>query len=139
MIASWTSAIAATTPGTKTFAIHSQTGSRTDFVAENPTDRADRRNIVLIAYAVGQQLVSDFPCENSRIAVLVYLDVLDHVGRGDSRFGSTDGAWKDGARLVVACQDLGDATVRHTELSADVARPDSQLGKLHDSQSDGVG
>lgn len=65
--------------------------------------------------------------------------MLDHGGCGDARLAAPDGPGQDGARLVVAGQDLADAAVRDAQLPADVARPDAELRQLHDPEPNGVG
>lgn len=73
-----------------------------DLVPQDAANGADRRHVVLVADAVGQQAVPDLPGEDPRVALLVVSDVLDHVGGGDAGFAPADGAGQDGARLVVA-------------------------------------
>jgi len=65
--------------------------------------------------------------------------VLDHGGRGDPRLAAPDGPREDGARLVVARQDLADAAVGDAQLPADVAGSNPELGQLHYPEPDRVG
>lgn len=110
-----------------------------DLVAENPTDRADRGQIEFITHAVGEQSVSNLPCENARVPLLVSPNVLDY-GRGrDPWLTTADCAGEYRAGLVVPGQNLAHAAMRDAELPADVARPDAQLGQLYYPESDGIG
>lgn len=95
-----------------------------DFVPQYPGDGADRRHVELVAHSVVQEAVPDLPGEDPRIFLLEVLDVGHHFGGGHPRFGASDGAREDAARLVVPGQDLGDAAVGHPQLPADVAGPD---------------
>lgn len=65
---------------------------RSYLVPKYPADRADRRHVVLVADAIGEQLVPDFPGENSGILLLQLLDVGDHLGGGDARLRAADRA-----------------------------------------------
>ena len=67
-----------------------QVSECSDFVAQNPRDGAYGRDIVLVADSITQQLVSDFPSENSRIFLLEFADIIDNFGGGDPGFGTTD-------------------------------------------------
>lgn len=110
-----------------------------NLIAQDSTDGAHRRHVVLVADAVGQQPVSDLPRKDTRVALLVVPDVLDHVGGSDTGFAAPDGPGQDGACLVVARQDLAHAAVGYAKLPADVTGSDAQLRQLHDAQADGVG
>lgn len=57
--------------------------------------------------------------------IYIYYKVYLYLGSGDARLRAADSAWQDGPGLVVPRQDLGHATVRHAQLSADVARPNN--------------
>jgi len=112
---------------------------RADLVAEDAADGADRGHVVLVADALVEELVADLPGEDARVAVLVLADLGDDFGRGDARFGAADGAGQDGAGLLVAGEDLGDAAVGDLELAGDVAGPDAQVGHFDDAHADRVG
>ena len=55
------------------------------------------------------------------------------------RLAASDGAGPDGARLLVAAQDLGHAAVGDAELPRDDAGPDAVVGHLHDFMTNVVG
>lgn len=110
-----------------------------DFVAQDAADGADRGHVELVADAVGQKSVADLPRENARVLGLQLANVADHPGGGDAGLAAPDGAGQDRARLVVARQNLGHATVRNAQLTRYVARPNAQLGKLDDAQAHCVG
>ena len=112
---------------------------RTDLVAQDAADRAHRRHVVLVAYALVKQLVAYLPGEDARIALLVLAYLADHLGRGDARLAAADGARQDAARLLVAREYLAHAAVRDAQLARDVARPDAQVGHLHNAHADRVG
>ena len=65
--------------------------------------------------------------------------MLDHGGGGDPRLAASDGPREDGARLVVAGQDLADTAVGHAQLPANVTGSNPELGQLHYPEPDGVG
>lgn len=67
------------------------------------------------------------------------LDVLDDFGGRDTGFAAADGSGEDGSGLVITGQDLGDTSVRHSQLAADVTGSDSQLSHFDDSDTDVVG
>lgn len=106
-----------------------------DFIPEDAADGADGGHVVLIAHPVGQQPVPDLPGEDARVPLLVVPDALHHGGGGDPRLAAADGPRQDGAGLVVASQDLGNAAVRDPQLAADVAGPHTELRQLHDPQA----
>ena len=66
-----------------------------------PANGGDGGDVVLVADAVGEQLVSDLPGEDARVLHLQLLDEVDHLGRGHPRLAPPDGAGQDGTRLVV--------------------------------------
>lgn len=108
-------------------------------VPQDPRYGAHRWHIVLVADSVGKQSVSDLPGEDARVFLFEVFDVGDHFGRGDARFGAADGSRKDAARLVVSGQDLGDAAVGNSQLSADVAGSDAELCQLDYAKTDAIG
>lgn len=110
-----------------------------DLVPEDAADGADRRHIVLVAHAIGQQAIPDLPGEDARIPLFVGPDMFYHRGGGDPRLAASDSPREDGAGLVVASQDFADTAVGNAELPADVARPDTQLRQFHNPQPDGIG
>lgn len=55
-----------------------------DFVAKDAADGADRRDVELVADAICQEFISDFPGKDSRILILVDADGVHHFGRGHS-------------------------------------------------------
>ena len=69
--------------------------------------------VVVSADALSQQSVSDLPGEDGRTLPLVGGDLPHHCLRGYSRFTPPYGPGPDGARLVVAAQDLTHTAVWH--------------------------
>jgi len=65
-------------------------GQVPDLVAEDAADRADRRHVVLVAHAVGQQAIPDLPGEDARIPLFVGPDMFNHRGGGDPRLAASD-------------------------------------------------
>lgn len=80
------------------------------------------------------QLVAQLLAEHSRIVPLHILDASLYFGSGHSRLAAANHAGSDGAGLLVAIQDLGHATVRHSQLPGYDAWPDPGCCKLHDLQ-----
>lgn len=62
-----------------------------DFVPEDAADGADRRHVVLVTHAVGQQAIPDLPGEDARIPLFVGPDMFYHRGGGDPRLAASDG------------------------------------------------
>lgn len=89
--------------------VHGRGGA--DLVPQYSRDAGDRRHVVLVADAVGQQPVPDLPGEDTRVLQLQVLDVLHDFRRGDARLAAADRAWQDATRLVIARQYLTDASV----------------------------
>lgn len=56
-----------------------QVGQRADLVAQYAGNGADRGHVVLVANAVGQKTVADFPRENPRVLAFQFLDVADYL------------------------------------------------------------
>lgn len=110
-----------------------------DLVAQDPANRADRGQIEFVAHAVGQQSVPNLPGENARVPLLVSPNVFDYSRGGDSRLAAADSAGQNGARLVIAGQNLAHAAMRDPQLPADITRPDPQLCQLYNPEADGVG
>ena len=69
--------------------------------ADDPVDRADGGNIVLVADALLEEPISDLPGEYAGVLLLVVLDLRDHVGRGHFRLAPTDHTGLNGASFVV--------------------------------------
>lgn len=110
-----------------------------DLVAQDPAYRADGGQIEFVAHAVGQQSVPNLPSENAWVPLLVSPDVLDYGRGGDSWLTAANSAGQNGARLVIAGQNLAHATMRDPQLPADITRPDSKLCQLYNPETDGVG
>lgn len=111
---------------------------RANFIPQYSRDAGNRGHVVLVAHAVGQQSVPDFPCEYPRVLELQLLYVLHDFGGGDAGFAAPDGPGQNAPRFVVPGEDFTDAAVAHAELSRNVAGPDAQLGQFHYSESYGV-
>lgn len=56
-----------------------------------------------------------------------------------SGLAASDGPGPDGAGLLVAAEDLGDAAVGDAQLAGDDAGPDAVVGHLHNLVADVVG
>ena len=56
-----------------------QVRQRTDLVAQDPRNGTNRRNVVFVADAVGQQPVADLPCEDARVFALQLFNVTHHL------------------------------------------------------------
>lgn len=67
----------------------------TDLVPQDPADAADGRDVELVADPVCQEFVSDLPCEDSRVFLFEFADVVDDFGRGDSGFAASYGPGED--------------------------------------------
>lgn len=80
------------------------------------------------------QLVTKLLAEHRRIVPLEVLDARFDFGSGHARLAAANHAGSDGAGLLVAIQDLGDATVRHAQLPGDDAWPHPGSGELDDLQ-----
>lgn len=113
--------------------------SRSDLVAQNPTDAGHAGHVELVAHAVGQQSVANLPREHARVLALQPADVRHHPGRGHPGLAAPDGPGQDASGLVVPGQDLGHATVGDAQLTADVARSDADPGQFDDAHADRVG
>lgn len=113
--------------------------SRSDLVAQNPTDAGHAGHVELVAHAVGQQSVANLPREHARVLALQPADVSHHPGRGHPGLAASDGPGQDASGLVVPGQDLGHATVGDAQLTADVARSDAHPGQFDDAHANGVG
>lgn len=61
-----------------------------DFVSKNAANGTDRRHIVLVTNAVGQQAIPDLPGEDARIPLFVGPDMFYHRGGGDPRLAASD-------------------------------------------------
>jgi len=77
-------------------------GGARDLVAQDAADAADRRNVVLVAHGVGQQLVAYFPREDARVLLLVSPDRVDDSTGGNARLAAADRARQDGPGVVIA-------------------------------------
>lgn len=84
------------------------------------------RNVVVRADALLQQPVADLPGEDRGTLALVRRDLGDDFGGGDARLGAADGAWSDGARLVVP------APVHDQNIALKLA-PDTYLPRILDT------
>ena len=114
-------------------------GQAADLVPQDPTDGGDGGDVVLVADPLREELVPDLPGEDAGVLELEVADEVDDLGRGDAGLGAADGAGEDGAGLVVAGEDLGNAAVGDAELAGDVAGADAELGELDDADADVVG
>lgn len=65
-------------------------GQVPDFVPEDAADGADRRHVVLVTHAIGQQAIPDLPGEDARIPLFVGPDMFYHRGGGDPRLTTSD-------------------------------------------------
>lgn len=106
-----------------------------DLVPQDPADGGDGGDVGAVADPAGEEPVPDLPGEDPGVLLLELLDEGHHFGGGDAGLAPADGAREDGAGLVVAGQDLGDAPVGDPQLPRDVARSDPQVGQLHDPPS----
>ena len=93
-------------------------GGARDLVAQDAADAADRRNVVLVAHGVGQQLVAYFPREDARVLLLVSPDRVDDSTGGNARLAAADRARQDGPGVVIARQDFAHASVRHLRITS---------------------
>lgn len=101
-------------------------------VPQDPRDGAHTGHIRLVADSLAEQSIADLPGKDAGIPLLQFPDVVDHLGRGHPRLGSSNGSWQDGARLMIPGQDLGHTAVAHSQLAGYVAGSDAQAGQLHD-------
>lgn len=112
----------------------SSTCSRAHLVPQNPRDAWNWRDVVLVANAVGQESVADFPGEDPRVLEFELFDVLDDLGSGDARFAAPYCPWQNTSGLVVPCKNFAHAAVTNAELPRDIARPDAQLRQFDDAK-----
>jgi hypothetical protein len=85
------------------------------------------------------QSLSDLPRENAWVFLLHFLDSVLDFRRGDSRFGSADDSRPNRARFLVAVEDLGHASVRHSKLAGNHTRTNAAGCQLDDFQTNVVG
>ena len=88
------------------------------------------RNVVLVTDAFGEKPVPDFPREYRRTFALVLRDLADYLGGSHPRLAAPDGPGADGARLVVAAEDLTHTTVRHLKTRTAAIRSVSTTHRL---------
>ena len=80
-----------------------------------------------------------FPAEDAGIFTFVFLyPVLDFRSR-NTRLTPADDSGTNAARFLIAIQDLGDASVRHSEPATDDAGTDPLSRQLDDLQANVVG
>ena len=74
-----------------------------DFIAENATDGADRGDVVLVADALGEQLVPNLPGKDAGVFDLEVLNKVHHLGSSDTGLGTTDGTCKEKKLEIYFC------------------------------------
>ena len=88
-----------------------------DLVPENPADRRDGRHVVLVADALGQKSIPDFPGKYSRILLLQVSDKPDDLRGRNSGLTAANGSGQNGPGFIVSGQNFRDASVADSELS----------------------
>lgn len=76
-------------------------------VACSPVDGRDAGHCVIVADALGQQPVADFPGEHSWVLSLVFSNLIHHFGRCHFGLGTAYHSRLDAASLVVPAPGEG--------------------------------
>ena len=71
-----------------------------------PVNRAHAGNVLLVAYAFGEEPIADFPCEHGRVFPLVVGYGVDDVGRGHFRFAPANHARFEATRFVIPIREF---------------------------------
>lgn len=108
-------------------------------IAQNPVYRADAWHIAFVADSVTQQVVPDFPRENTRVFLLVCQNLRHHARSSDFWFTTPDGSGSDRACLVISAENFAYTAVGHEQLPRDLRWTDSAVCQLNNSVSHVVG
>lgn len=87
-------------------------------------------NVIAISYEVVNLPVPDLPAEDPWVLSFVFFYSPLDVRGSHSWLAPADHARPDAPRLLVSVEDLGDAAMRHPQLTRDDARADSRCCHL---------
>ena len=75
-------------------------------VMDLPIDGGDAGHVFLVADALGQESVANFPGEHGGILALVIGNGVDHVGRGHFGFAAANHARLETPRFVIPSRPI---------------------------------